>query len=66
MRIKSAAEWKLPTWPDDKPFPLTAEECLALCRGDLVSPGMTVQEALDAFPFRFEMGDGWIVLKRRG
>ena len=65
MRIKSAAEWDLPTWPDDKPFPLSATECLALCRGDLVNPGMTAHEALEAFPFKFKMSDGWILLKRR-
>ena len=64
MRIRSAADWSLPIWPVDKPFPLSPEECLALCRGDLVNPGLTADEALDALPFRFEMVDGWIALKR--
>lgn len=63
--MKSAADWDLPAWPEGKPFPLTADECLALCKGDLVNPGFTVNEALEAFPFRFGMLDGWITLKRR-
>jgi hypothetical protein len=55
-------------WPDDKPFPFTAEDCLWILKGWMVRPaGMTPQEVLDlvwTLPGRLEILEpGYISLK---
>ena len=62
--IASAEMFHLPTWNPAEPFLLSDAECAALCRGDLVRWRGTMNDFLK-LPFRCEMLDGWMLLKRR-
>jgi len=52
-----------PTWPADKPFPLTPLEAWYLLQGWEVKPagGVTLEE-ICALPGKIEGGDGWVSL----
>ena len=63
--IEPASAIGLPSWPANRPFPLSTEECVALCRGDRVRWRGSISNALE-LPFRFELIDGWLMLKRPG
>jgi hypothetical protein len=51
------------TWPEDKPFPLTPEECERLVRGDAVPWRGTMREFL-SLEGAYEMTSGWIFCRR--
>jgi hypothetical protein len=61
--IKCAADFELQNWPVDKPFPLTDQQCVALCRGDAVRWPHPIHE-LNHLPGRCELLDGWLLLAR--
>ncbi len=52
-----------PTWPADKPFPLTQLEAWYVLQGWEVKPaaGLT-SDQLDALPGKIEGGNGWLWL----
>ena len=61
--ILAAAALELDAWPDDVPFPLSAVDCLNLCRGHAVRWHGSVEEA-KALPGRYELLCGWLILTR--
>lgn len=61
--ILPASEFGLEGWPEGAPFPLSASDCLALCRGDAVRWHGTIDKAR-LLPGRYELLSGWLILKR--
>ena len=61
--MKDAADFGLPPWPAEEAFPLTAEECLALCKGNAVRLRGGVETFL-RLPFRAELLNGCLLRKR--
>jgi hypothetical protein len=55
--------WSDDHWPDDEPFPLTAEECLWLLRGYAVRPrsGPITVGVFDRLPWKIELLGGRLV-----
>jgi len=61
--IRSADLFQLPHWPDETQFPLSDAQCAALCRGHAVRWPLDL-EALSELPGRYELLEGWLVMKR--
>ena len=57
-------EWikDLPRWPEDRPFPLSREDCWELLHGGAVEWKGSMED-LDILPGVYEMIDGWPYLK---
>lgn len=64
MRTEDGSPVRFPdVWPEDRPFPLTDEECARLVRGHAVRWRGTLDEMLE-LPGVYEMMDGWLYVRR--
>ena len=61
--IRHADEFSLKAWDAARPFPLTNPQCTALLRGHAVRWAGGPDD-LAGLPGRFELIDGWLILKR--
>jgi hypothetical protein len=61
--IRDAEHFELKAWGADKPFPLTEAQCCAVLKGHAVRWSADIDDVA-RLPGRFELIEGWLILKR--